>query len=53
MKTDPNKACATLAEVRRWAVVHDLVAHPLMAVTLYSRWSVAFHDWTSRRAWPR
>lgn len=53
MKTDPRTACANVQERKAWAVLHDLVAHPLMALTNWSRLSLRFHDWTSFRAWPR
>lgn len=53
MKTDPN-ACAPIhGERKAWALLHDAVAHPLMALTLYSGWARRFHDFTSRKAWPR
>lgn len=53
MKTDPRKGCANVDERFAWALVHDLVAHPLMALTCWSAWSLRFHDYTSFRAWPR
>jgi hypothetical protein len=53
MKTDPNKSCANCEERLLWALLHDAVAHPLMGLTNYSKWSLRFHDFTSRRAWPR
>lgn len=53
MRTDPRNACANNEERLLWALIHDGIAHPLMAVTLFSAWSLAFHDWTSQRAWPR
>jgi hypothetical protein len=53
MKVDPNSACVTLVEDRKWAMVHDAIAHPLMALSGYSRWALRFHDWTSRKAWKR
>ncbi len=53
MRTDPRKAYANEQEAAFWAALHDLVAHPLMVLTWYSRLSLTFHDWTSRRAWPR
>lgn len=53
MMTDPRKACANKEERLLWALIHDGIAHPLMAITLFSGWSVAFHDWTSQLAWPR
>lgn len=53
MKTDPNEACANTEQRLLWALVHDAIAHPLMALSGYARWALAFHDWTSRHAWPR
>lgn len=53
MRTDPREACANEKERWGWAIVHDLVAHGLMAVTNYSALSLRFHDWTSHKAWPR
>lgn len=53
MKTDPRAACANAHEYLGWAVVHDAIAHPLMAASGYSKWALRFHDWTSLRAWPR
>lgn len=53
MRTDPRKACANEQQRTGWAFVHDALCHPLMALTCWSSWSLAFHDWTSFRAWPR
>lgn len=53
MKTDPNQACANAEERWGWALVHDLIAHPLMALFGWHGWTLQFHDYTSRRAWPR
>lgn len=53
MRTDPNQACDNSGENRLWALVHDGTAHPLMAITNYSALSVRFHDFTSRKAWPK
>lgn len=53
MRTDPRKACANQEENLLWALIHDGIAHPLMALTLFSGWAVVFHDWTSKKAWPR
>jgi hypothetical protein len=53
MKTDPREACANAEEKRGWAILHDLVAHPLLILTGYSIWALAFHDYTSHKAWPR
>lgn len=53
MRTDPNEACTNTREDFFWAFVHDAISHPLMAVSLYSDWSLRFHNWTSHRAWPR
>lgn len=52
VRTDPNKACDRPGHLG-WAVVHDLLAHPFMAATGFSRIGVRFHDWTSHKAWPR
>lgn len=53
MRTDPRKACKNEKERRGWAFLHDLLAHPFMAVTLWARASIRFHNWTSLKAWPR
>jgi hypothetical protein len=53
MKTDPCAACANEKECLFWALLHDFLAHPLMALTLYSKMSLRFHDFTSHHAWPR
>jgi len=53
MKTDPSKACRNEQQRFFWAFVHDFLSHPLMALSGWSKWSLAFHDWTSQRAWPR
>lgn len=53
MRTDPRKACANEKESWLWAILHDGIAHPLMALTNYSIASVALHDYTSQKAWPR
>ena len=31
-----------------WAFVHDVVAHPLLALTGCADWAIDFHEWTSR-----
>lgn len=53
MRTDPRKACDSGREVFLWAFVHDLIAHGLMAIFLWSKWTLRFHNWTSEKAWPR
>jgi hypothetical protein len=53
MKTDPNKACSNVKERLLWAVLHDALAHPVMALSGYSKWAKRFHDYTSHKAWPR
>lgn len=53
MKTDPNKGCKNQTEKLGWAILHDLVAHPVMALTGYSNLSMRFHNYTSHKAWPR
>lgn len=54
MKKDPNKYCVNYHQTLVWALVHDIVAHPLMAITLYKcSWFIRFHDYTSAKAWKR
>jgi len=53
MKLDPNKHCSLFKQNPFWAVIHDAIAHPLMAITGYCKFSIAFHDFTSQRAWKR
>lgn len=53
MRTDPRDACANERQRLLWALIHDGLAHPLMALTGYCKAAVAFHDWTSHKAWPR
>lgn len=36
-----------------WAAVHNLIAHPLLTLSLDSRWANHFHDWTARKAFGR
>lgn len=52
-KTDPNRACANEGQRLLWALAHDGLAHPLMALSGYSKWALRFHDYTSHKAWPR
>lgn len=33
-----------------WEFVHNFVAHPLMALTNNSTFSLQFHDWTAKKA---
>lgn len=54
MKKDPNKYCINYEQSLGWALVHDIIAHPLMALTLYKiNFCIQFHDYTSARAWKR
>ena len=53
MMTDPRKACGNTEQLLLWAFVHDLIAHPFMAITFWSKPALKFHDWTSNKAWPR
>jgi len=54
MKLDPNKYCINYKQDLLWALIHDLIAHPLMAITLYKiNWCIQFHDYTSKLAWKR
>ena len=32
--------------------IHHVIAHPLIGLTFGSEWSIRFHAWTARRAWP-
>lgn len=50
MKTDPNN-CIHSGGI--WALIHDAVAHPLLALSGWSDWARRFHAWTSEKAWPR
>lgn len=34
-----------------WEFIHNLLAHPLLAVTMNSAWALQFHDWTASKAW--
>lgn len=34
-----------------WQTIHNLVCHPLMALTWYSDWSVRLHDATAAMAY--
>lgn len=52
MKLDPIIACPNETQLFGWAFLHDFVAHPFMAITLWSPWSLRFHNWTSLKAWP-
>lgn len=54
MKLDPNRYCIHYDENLFWAIVHDTIAHPLMAITLYKvEWFIRFHNYTSQKAWVR
>lgn len=52
MKTDERRLAWAFREKYWWAILHDMIAHPLMAVFNYSRWTRRFHSWTSDKAWP-
>lgn len=53
MKMDPNKHCINFKQHLGWAIIHDLIAHPLMVLLFYSSWGRGFHDYTSQKAWKR
>lgn len=54
MKKDPNKYCVKYKENILWAIIHDVIAHPLMAISLYKvDMFINFHDYTSSKAWMR
>lgn len=38
---------------RFWKLIHNAIAHPIMAITDDSDWSIRFHNWTAKRAWPK
>jgi hypothetical protein len=51
MKLDPNKWCINFEQHLGWALIHDCVAHPLMALTLYKvQIFLDFHNYTSQKA---
>ena len=52
MRTDPILACGNTQQKCLWALVHDALAHPLMALTGWSAWGIRLHDYTSKKAWP-
>lgn len=33
-----------------WMFIHNVIAHPLMALSFYSKWADNFHDWTAKKA---
>jgi hypothetical protein len=47
----PEQAARLLVPVRSrlWFVVHNLLAHPLLAVAWWWRGAHRFHDWTAER----
>lgn len=54
MKKDPNTYCVNYRQDLKWALAHDIVAHPLMAQTMYRcKPFIRFHDYTSSKAWTR
>lgn len=53
MKIDPINHCTKFRQNLIWALIHDSIAHPLMAITNYSKLSIKFHNFTSHRAWQR
>lgn len=53
MKVDPRNHCTKFKQSLFWAMVHDFVAHPFMALTVYSRPSIMLHNYTSHKAWKR
>ncbi len=54
MKLDPNAYCINYEQRLGWALIHDIIAHPLMALTLYRiPMFIRFHNYTSHKAWIR
>jgi hypothetical protein len=51
-RIDPNGCCDKVEHSLLYAVLHDLISHPLLVISFYSEWSIRFHNWTSRKAWP-
>ena len=33
-------------------LLHHVIAHPLIGLSIGRLWAWRFHDWTGRRAWP-
>lgn len=54
MKKDPNIYCINYKQNLMWALIHDIIGHPLMAITFYKMdIFISFHDYTSQKAWVR
>lgn len=54
MKKDPNNYCIVYKQNLTWALIHDIIAHPLMGLTFYKiDIFIKFHDYTSNKAWIR
>ena len=54
MKIDPNNYCISFKQNLFWALIHDIIAHPLMAISLYKyKPFIIFHNYTSHKAWKR
>jgi hypothetical protein len=54
MKLDSNLHCVNFKQHLGWALVHDIIAHPLMALSLYKiDVFIKFHNFTSQKAWKR
>ena len=54
MKLDPNNCCVNYKENLLFAIIHDLIAYPLLALTFYKfQFAKDFHNWTSHKAWVR
>lgn len=54
VKKDPNNYCVNYRQNLKWALIRDIIAHPLMAITLYKcELFIKFHDYTSSKAWER
>jgi len=54
MRVDPRSCACTVKEHLGWALLHDVIVHPLLGLTLYrADWAIWLHDYTSHKAWPR
>lgn len=54
MRVDPRSCKCEVKENLLWALLHDIIVHPLLGFTLYrAEWAIRLHDYTSHKAWPR
>lgn len=54
MRVDPRSCKCEVKENLLWALLHDIIIHPMLGFTFYrANWAIALHDYTSHKAWPR